>query len=189
EAFLRSAQETLEDIHQLVDLSLPVARPYRLGDAVGRMAAQQAHAHPVQRRPDRGDLDQDVDAVAALLDHAGDAPHLSLDAAHALEQARPFVQVGRRVPGLARRVAGLEQWQATSLMRRPVTGLLGLRVTALVGMWVTGAGPGDLGHSQPSLARLGPGWTAAGPSAQDIPIPRMGICPEPMPDQRPCQDG
>jgi len=42
---------------------------------------------PHQRGAGRLDLRQDVDAVAAVADHPGDAAHLTLDAAQARELA------------------------------------------------------------------------------------------------------
>jgi hypothetical protein len=39
---------------------------------------------PAQRSPDRSDLCDDVDAVAILLDHAGNSTHLAFDTAEAL---------------------------------------------------------------------------------------------------------
>ena len=47
--------------------------------AVPRVVVQQAERDLVERGLDGGDLRQDVDAVAVVLDHALDAAHLALD--------------------------------------------------------------------------------------------------------------
>ena len=49
------------------------------------VVAQHLLLDAPQRRADGGDLRDDVDAVAVLLDHAGEAAHLALDAAQALQ--------------------------------------------------------------------------------------------------------
>jgi len=48
--------------------------------AVGDMVAQDFLFQAPQRGADRGNLGHDVDAIAILLDHAGNAANLSLDA-------------------------------------------------------------------------------------------------------------
>ncbi len=49
-------------------------------DAVTHMVTQYFFLDAPQRRPDRGNLRDDVDTIAILFDHAGNAPHLSFDA-------------------------------------------------------------------------------------------------------------
>ena len=49
--------------------------------AMGDMIAQDLFLDPAQRSAHRADLGDDVDAVALVLDHAGEAAHLALDAA------------------------------------------------------------------------------------------------------------
>src|SRR5690606_16981630 len=57
----------------------------RVDDAVAQVVLDEADAHGLQRLRDGGDLREDVDAVDVLVDHAGDAAHLPLDAAHPFE--------------------------------------------------------------------------------------------------------
>src|SRR5947208_16609236 len=69
-------------VHQLCDLAALVglvAGRYRVLDAMGDMIAKDFLLDPAQRRPRRGDLGDDVDAVTVALDHAGEAANLSLD--------------------------------------------------------------------------------------------------------------
>ena len=63
-----------------------VAARNRVRDAMGDVAAQDFLFHPAQRRPHRADLRHDVDAIALVLDHAGEATHLAFDAAEPLER-------------------------------------------------------------------------------------------------------
>lgn len=53
-------------------------------DAMGDVVAQHLLLDPAQRGPHRRDLRDDVDAVAVVLDHPGEAAHLALDPAQAL---------------------------------------------------------------------------------------------------------
>ena len=53
--------------------------------AMLQMVVQDLLLDLVERRPDRAELGQHVDAVAVFLDHAGDAAHLAFDAAEAGE--------------------------------------------------------------------------------------------------------
>ena len=53
-------------------------------DAVRDMIAQNLFLDTPQRRSGGGDLRDDVDAIAVVLDHAGDAGDLALDAVQAL---------------------------------------------------------------------------------------------------------
>src|SRR4051812_18963086 len=73
--------------HQLVHLGVRVGWAGALaGEAVARVAVEQAQGDAVQRGPRGVDLSEDVDAVAVLLDHPPDAAHLALDAREALEE-------------------------------------------------------------------------------------------------------
>ena len=65
----------------LVALVALVAGMEGMGDAVLQMIGQRLLLDAVERGAHGADLRQHVDAVAILLDHAGDAPHLALDAA------------------------------------------------------------------------------------------------------------
>jgi len=58
-------------------LSFPA--PYRVGDAIFDVVAEQRERHFVEGRFDRVHLGEDVDAVAIVIDHALDAADLSLD--------------------------------------------------------------------------------------------------------------
>ena len=50
------------------------------------VVAQQSDADVVQCRLDRGDLGEDVDAVAVVFNHASDPADLALDALQANEE-------------------------------------------------------------------------------------------------------
>src|SRR5262249_6513494 len=79
-----SAPTAIEDFQEVVDLGLPVAFVAGMKGvrhAVLQMVAERLLLDAVERRADGADLRQHVDAVAVLLDHAGDTPHLALDAA------------------------------------------------------------------------------------------------------------
>src|SRR5215475_9815637 len=79
------------DRHQLFDLSALIGlvagddRPF---DAMGDVVAQDFLLHAPKRGAHRRNLRHDVDAVAVLVDHAGDAAHLALDPAQALGAGR-----------------------------------------------------------------------------------------------------
>src|SRR5262249_37743226 len=75
------------DRHQLFDLSALiglVAGDDRTFDAMGDVVAQDFLLHAPKRGAHRRNLRHDVDAIAVLVDHAGDAAHLALDPAQAL---------------------------------------------------------------------------------------------------------
>src|SRR5215468_61991 len=83
-AAFTSPPPAVEDFQQFVDLGLPVALGASMEGvrhAVLQVIAQDLLLDLVECRPHRADLGQHVDAVAVLLDHAGDAAHLALDAA------------------------------------------------------------------------------------------------------------
>ena len=50
--------------------------------------AQNFFFHPAQCRADRADLRHNIDAVALVLDHAGQSTHLTFDPAQPLESCR-----------------------------------------------------------------------------------------------------
>src|SRR5690606_22553599 len=91
-----SPQETLEDVRQLGDGGVGIAFTLLDGprDAAARMVFQQDEADLVQRGPHGRNLDEDVHAVLVLFHHALYAPHLSLDAAQALEDRLFVLLVG-----------------------------------------------------------------------------------------------
>jgi len=76
-------------------------------DTVGDVVAQNFLLDPPQRRPHRADLRDDVDAVAVVLDHAGETAHLALDAAQSFD--------GRSlaVPGHGRYIPPRGIWRKT----------------------------------------------------------------------------
>src|SRR3954453_23022793 len=63
-----------------------VAGGQRSRDAVAHVLVQDLEGERLERGVDRRDLRQHVDAVAVLVDHPLDAPHLALDAVEALLQ-------------------------------------------------------------------------------------------------------
>ena len=77
-----------EHVHQfgdLLSLIAFVAADDGVFHTMGDMVAKDFLLGAAQRRPHRGYLRHDIDAVAVVLDHAGEATHLPLDAAQALQ--------------------------------------------------------------------------------------------------------
>src|SRR5689334_7761601 len=72
-----AGDEAPERGHQLVDL-LDLLATVGLDHAVAGVVVDEAQGDLVERRLDRGDLGEDVDAVALLLDHSRDAADLAL---------------------------------------------------------------------------------------------------------------
>src|SRR5690606_6803970 len=62
-------------------------------DAVVQVILEDLALDPREGRADGAGLGQDVDAIAIILDHAGHAAHLSLDAVQAVEQGGLVVAV------------------------------------------------------------------------------------------------
>src|SRR5262249_60657771 len=62
-----------------------VAGGDRVLDAVRHVVAQDLVLEPAQGGAHGGDLRHHVDAIAVVLDHAGEAAHLALDPAEPLE--------------------------------------------------------------------------------------------------------
>ena len=54
-------------------------------DAMGDVIAQDLLLHTAERGAHGRDLGDDIDAVAVVLDHAGEAAHLTLDPAQAFD--------------------------------------------------------------------------------------------------------
>src|SRR5882757_6051351 len=78
---MQSSVGAADHVHQFRDLAALVglvARRDRVLDAMGDMVAQDFLLDPAQRRPRRRDLRDDVDAVAVVLHHAGEAANLAL---------------------------------------------------------------------------------------------------------------
>jgi hypothetical protein len=76
-----TAHEPADRPHQLVGELFRRSFAVPLDDAVARVLVEQAECDLVQRGLDCADLGDDVDAVAVVVDHLLDPPHLSLDAA------------------------------------------------------------------------------------------------------------
>src|SRR5262249_46248505 len=77
-----------QHVHQLGDLLALlalVAGRDRVLDAVADMVAQDLLLDAAQRGAHRGNLGDHVDAVAVLLDHAGEPTHLAFDALETFE--------------------------------------------------------------------------------------------------------
>src|SRR3954447_14009103 len=102
---LAAAHEPADRGHHLVGLVGAVVRA-GAHDAVARVVVEEAERDLVERRLDGGDLSEDVDAVAVLVDHPLHAADLALDAAQALEElvlGRGVAPCGRRLGGHVRK--------------------------------------------------------------------------------------
>ena len=107
-SWLARARETLHGLEQLLGLRRGVRRVAgleRAGDAVADVLVEDLERERLERRVDGGDLGEDVDAVAVVLDHPLDAAHLAFDAVQALDERvlvlRVAVDVGLGLGGLA----------------------------------------------------------------------------------------
>src|SRR5262249_42668748 len=83
----RSARGPAQHRHQLGDLAPLLggaATDDGVFDAVSDVIAQHLLLDPPERGAHRGNLGDDVDAIAIILEHAGEPAHLPLDAAEAL---------------------------------------------------------------------------------------------------------
>src|SRR3954452_23422033 len=80
-----AAHEPPDRGHELLG-AVVLLRLGALDHAVAGVVVEEAERDLVERRLDGGDLGQDVDAVAVVLDHPLHAAHLPLDAPQALEQ-------------------------------------------------------------------------------------------------------
>src|SRR3990167_3621825 len=81
---MHSPPPAIQHLEQFVDLGLAIvfgAGVEGVRHAVLQVVAERLLLDLDQGGTSRADLRQHVDAVALLLDHAGDAPHLALDAA------------------------------------------------------------------------------------------------------------
>jgi 5-methyltetrahydropteroyltriglutamate--homocysteine methyltransferase len=88
---IRLARRAAHHIHQFRDFAPLiglVAAPDGMIDTMRHMIAQDFLFGTPQRRADRADLRHDIDAVALVLDHAGEAPHLAFDAVEPLQRCR-----------------------------------------------------------------------------------------------------
>src|SRR4051794_17206716 len=81
---LAAAHEAPDRAHQLGGALVAGLLALGAHDAVAGVVVEEAEGDLVQRGLDGGDLREDVDAVAVLVDHLLDAAHLTLDAAQAL---------------------------------------------------------------------------------------------------------
>src|SRR5262245_23107641 len=89
-----------------------VARGERTRDAVIDVVVEDLEGQALERGVDGGDLREDVDAVAILLEHPLDAAHLPLDA---MEPADESILVGRvSVDRLAHATSSRVEWKRRS---------------------------------------------------------------------------
>src|SRR4029450_7610162 len=134
-----------------VDLGVAAARLDLLADAAADVAVQQPQRHLVEGGLDGRGLGDDVDAVLVLVDHAGHAADLALDAAQ---------------PGLELLLVHAVAGHGASSPRMPHPGIVSHRYPG----WVAGAGPGG------GVAARAPERT--GTTRVDLPIEGMtcGAC-------------
>ena len=83
---LFSFDEPVDRLHELVDLPGAFAFADRFAHTRVDVAAHDLQGHLVKRSPRGRELLDDVNAVAALLDHPADPPDLALDAPQARQQ-------------------------------------------------------------------------------------------------------
>lgn len=74
------AAEHIHDLGELYALILLVAAGDRMLDAVGHVVTKNLFLGTAQRRPDRRNLGDDIDAVAVVLDHPSEPADLAFDA-------------------------------------------------------------------------------------------------------------
>ena len=77
--FIRSA----DDVHEFCDFTAlvgPVPATDRVFHAMGHVIPEDFFFHPPERRPDRRDLRDDIDAVPVLIDHFREPANLAFDA-------------------------------------------------------------------------------------------------------------
>src|SRR5438093_8677139 len=79
-----------------------VARADRVRNAVVDVRIEDLEREAVERGADGGDLREDVDAVAVVLDHPLDAAHLALDSVQALDQGVLVLRVAVDVARVGR---------------------------------------------------------------------------------------
>ena len=83
-ALLASALEQINEFGKLLFLLGLVTACDGFGDAAGGVILQHLAFDLGKSRPDRGDLVQDIDAVAIVLDHLRNAANLPGDAVQSL---------------------------------------------------------------------------------------------------------
>src|SRR5215207_3728914 len=103
-----AAQDPVHHLEQLLDLLLAAAGGDLVADAAADVAVQQPQGDLVEGGLDGRDLGDDVDAVLVLVDHAGHAADLALDAAQpGLELLLVHAVAGpRRLPSFSRPYRG-----------------------------------------------------------------------------------
>ena len=99
---------------------LVAAAAHRVGDAVRDVVIEQLQGDRLQCLGRRRHLLEDVDAVAVLVDHALDAPHLAFDPAQPLLDRFLVVDVARP-HGVLLLVAGTQYPHRVYARRRGVT--------------------------------------------------------------------
>src|SRR5439155_6776934 len=82
----REAMNRIQQLRSLRRRIRFVAWRQRAGDAVADVLVEHPERERLERRVHGGDLRQDLDAVAVVLDHPLDTAHLALDAVQALDQ-------------------------------------------------------------------------------------------------------
>ena len=90
-----AAHEPPDGGHQFVGLGVALVCGGGTHHAVVGVVVEQPERDLVERRLGGADLGEDIDAVAVVLDHALDAPDLSLDALQACQQLRPWSRCSR----------------------------------------------------------------------------------------------
>src|SRR5215831_10795010 len=88
---IRLARRATHHVHQFGDLAPLidlVAAPDRVIDTMRHMIAQDFFFGTPERGADCTDLRHDVDAIALVLNHAGEAPHLTFNTIESLERCR-----------------------------------------------------------------------------------------------------
>jgi RHS repeat-associated protein len=85
-ALSRASLQQLDQFPGFLALLVRVTADDSAFDAVIQVSLQHFRLDPDQRRADGAQLGQDVDAIAALLDHSGDAADLALYPVQAVEQ-------------------------------------------------------------------------------------------------------
>ena len=125
-------RQHVDQLAHLAALVGLVAGRDRVLDTMGDVIAQDFLLDPAQRRPRRRDLGDDVDAIAVVLDHAGEAADLSLDPVQALEHRRLGIRSHARyipLPGIRfKRVGRWNRWRIINAGGSAVDPVCGMSV-------------------------------------------------------------
>src|SRR5439155_6335592 len=85
-ACLGKATDRCQQLRRLLRCGSPVSGGERTGNAVLHVVVEDRQREALEGGRDRTELGKDVDAVAVVLDHALDPPHLPFDAVQALDE-------------------------------------------------------------------------------------------------------